>query len=131
MLMRRPNRWARLTPARVRHREAYAAYLTSAQWRRIREAWLQQYRRRHGDEPTCQACGRAWSLSDDLHHRTYRNLGQETFDDLLPLCRPCHERLHGALDRSPTWRRLDLQRATHLLTNRLRENPKTTTPPRR
>jgi 5-methylcytosine-specific restriction endonuclease McrA len=40
---------------------------------------------------TCEKCGgRGW----DVHHRTYKNLGHESADELMLLCRPCHDRIH-------------------------------------
>jgi hypothetical protein len=119
--MRRLSGWARLSSSRTRHRVRYAAYLESPTWHGVREEWLDEHRKRFDSEPVCRVCGLRWTLRDDLHHRTYDNLGQERYDDLVPMCRGCHERLHSALDRSPTWRRVEPGRATDLLIARLRE----------
>ena len=41
----------------------------------------------------CQECGRASSeMTLDVHHLTYERLGHERADDLIVLCRSCHER---------------------------------------
>ena len=42
----------------------------------------------------------------DLHHLDYADLGHETYDDLIPLCRPHHDRVHAAWDATPHLRRL-------------------------
>jgi hypothetical protein len=61
----------------------------------------------------CAICGRPWTLKDgDLHHRSYARLGQERFEDLVPLDRVCHEALHQLWDRSPAWRALGREHAT-------------------
>lgn len=40
----------------------------------------------------CELCGSAKNLQ--VHHITYDNLGYEPLDDLLVVCRKCHEELH-------------------------------------
>lgn len=40
----------------------------------------------------CELCGSAKNLQ--VHHITYENLGYEPLDDLLVVCRKCHEELH-------------------------------------
>lgn len=119
--MRPPNPWARLTPLRRAYRNHYAAYMASPSWFERRRVWHAEHLRRTGEEPVCVACGQPWTLNDDLHHRSYRRLGHEAHEDLLPLHRmPCHERLHDALHRSPTWRRMNHARATDHLIARMR-----------
>lgn len=34
----------------------------------------------------------------DVHHRTYKNRGNEKFADLIVLCRACHSKHHGKGD---------------------------------
>lgn len=38
-------------------------------------------------------CGTCWTHSEvfDLHHRHYNNFGAELIEDVILLCRPCHE----------------------------------------
>jgi 5-methylcytosine-specific restriction endonuclease McrA len=40
----------------------------------------------------CERCGEKADL--DLHHLHYRTVGEETTDDLMALCRPCHNEAH-------------------------------------
>jgi len=88
----------------------------SAAWRRLREAWLRQWEAAHGSEPVCAACGGAWTLRHgDLHHRTYDRLGQERLADLMPLCRPCHDRAHQIMESTPAWRKMGRAQATDLI----------------
>jgi hypothetical protein len=56
----------------------------------------------------------------DLHHRTYRRLGQERFEDLAPTCRGCHDRIHLVLESNPLWLRLERGHANDLIIALLR-----------
>ena len=38
----------------------------------------------------------------DVHHNTYERLGCERLEDLIQLCRPCHEHHHDKLPKPPT-----------------------------
>jgi len=69
-----------------------------------------------GSDPMCAVCGAEWRLShDDLHHRSYRRLGHEEYQDLVPMCRFCHHRLHVLLDGNSEWRHIRHEQATDLL----------------
>ena len=46
------------------------------------------------DDYTCQGCGYQ-SKPLDVHHVTYERFGHEDIDDLLSLCRDCHNEVHG------------------------------------
>jgi hypothetical protein len=72
---------------RTERRRNYLAYLQSAEWQEKRAAVA----RRSGG--MCEACNNARGL--DVHHKTYARLTNEHLDDLLHVCRPCHERIHG------------------------------------
>ena len=61
----------------------YHQYLASDAWREKREYML----RRAGHR--CQVCNAQTRL--DIHHRTYKRFGEEHPDDLLALCRSCHD----------------------------------------
>jgi predicted HNH restriction endonuclease len=47
-----------------------------------------------------------------LHHRTYKNLGNERLNDLVPLCPDCHDRVHALHRSDPRWKRAGLWAAT-------------------
>jgi 5-methylcytosine-specific restriction endonuclease McrA len=44
----------------------------------------------------CEFCGSEPGNHNplQLHHLTYKNLGNETFEDLFVLCLSCHEEVH-------------------------------------
>lgn len=70
-------------------RVPYRAYLRSREWADLRE----RYRRRR--RWLCASCFDGDDL--ELHHVTYRRLGHERLDDVVPLCDPCHRALHARL----------------------------------
>lgn len=59
------------------------------------EAWDAKRRQRLAiDNYTCQGCDRR-NKPLDVHHVTYERFGRESMDDLLSLCRDCHNEVHG------------------------------------
>lgn len=71
----------------------YQRYLASREWALLKNA----VRGRSGG--TCERC----HLADhqDTHHLTYERLYNERIEDLLGVCRPCHEYLSGKSDFDP------------------------------
>jgi 5-methylcytosine-specific restriction endonuclease McrA len=65
----------------------YITYLDSPEWREKRTARLIQ------DGYKCVHCGCTFNLH--VHHLTYRRFKDEHLSDLITLCQPCHERVHG------------------------------------
>lgn len=62
----------------------HKAYIASAAWQ------TKRWERFILDRFACQGCGAEdWPL--DCHHLTYERLGQEEMDDLVTLCRNCHD----------------------------------------
>lgn len=110
--------WSR---QRILRRMAYGCWMASPQWLDVRRRWHVEWALRYGDEPSCVMCGGEWSLTGgDLHHRTYRRLGEERFEDLVPLDRACHDLVHAVWDANPTWRRMDRGLANDLIIGLLR-----------
>jgi hypothetical protein len=96
--------------------------MASPQWTEVRRRWYGEWLARHGEEPACAVCGGRWSLHlGDLHHRSYRRLGQEHFEDLIPLDRRCHDVVHALWDTNPAWRRLHREQANDLIIGLLRK----------
>ena len=44
----------------------------------------------------CQACSRR-DTTLDVHHNTYENYGDERPEDLVVLCRSCHQKVQEAV----------------------------------
>ena len=86
-----------------------------------RAAWRDTYVAVFGVDPTCAACDGCWTLGNgDLHHRNYDRLACERFGDLIPLYRPCHERVHRIFECTPAWRRVGRAQASDVIVARLR-----------
>lgn len=119
--MREPRPGRVWSKGRVISRHCYAAWMSSPEWRARRRAWLTSWRARHQGDPCCAVCGQSWGRYGlDLHHRSYRHLGAERDDELLALCRDCHDHVHLLLERAPGWSRLGRAQATDLIVARLR-----------
>jgi 5-methylcytosine-specific restriction endonuclease McrA len=73
-------------PAKLSRREKLAWYYRQPYWRKIR---LDALRR---DGYRCRICGTGGAL--DVHHLTYARLGAERLEDLMTLCRACHDAEH-------------------------------------
>lgn len=60
--------------------------MTSAQWRKRREAYFEKH------DKICSACKTNQNIH--LHHVNYERFGRERDIDLLPLCYVCHKNVH-------------------------------------
>ena len=72
----------------------YEGYLRSKAWYQKRKAKL------FNADYTCEKCGycsykATVEIPLDVHHKTYERLGNEDIDDLMVLCRNCHDRIHN------------------------------------
>lgn len=65
---------------------SYDDYLKSPAWEAKRKEILERDGRR------CTVCGTAKNL--EVHHLTYDHFGDELPEELVTLCRKCHEKLH-------------------------------------
>jgi 5-methylcytosine-specific restriction endonuclease McrA len=120
--MREPRPGARWSTGRLARRQEYLSWTASAAWRARRRAWLAEWRARYDGEPACVVCDAPWRLGDgDLHHICYLRLGAETFVDLWPICRACHEALHLIRDATPAWRALGREAASAGIVAALRQ----------
>jgi hypothetical protein len=61
----------------------YLRYLRSSEWKAKRQSVLER------DQYRCQV----WfeHHGEEVHHRSYLHLGDEPLEDLVTLCRECHE----------------------------------------
>jgi hypothetical protein len=66
--------------------ERYNAHLQTEKWRLLRLQVLQR------DNYLCQGCRIV--KAHEVHHLTYRNLGDEFLFQLISLCKPCHDKFH-------------------------------------
>lgn len=71
--------------------QEYLEYLRSQHWRDFRKEALEYYGH------ICCGCGTNDNLH--VHHRTYKNIGNESMEDVVVLCKSCHFREHSHLYR--------------------------------
>lgn len=72
--------------------DSYDDYLRSDHWKMFKSAFK-------GESPyKCVSCESEESL--DVHHLTYENIGNESFDDVAYLCRTCHKVVHRVMTRN-------------------------------
>ena len=63
-------------------------YLQSQQWRDKRHLVIQR-------DGSCKLCKATTNL--EVHHLSYKHLAQEPLDELITLCRTCHQSRHDIL----------------------------------
>lgn len=66
----------------------YKDYINSDEWKYKSGLFLRK-------NPTCQICLKY--RSENAHHLTYKNLGNEQKGDLMALCTRCHKNIHNSL----------------------------------
>ena len=87
---RRAEEEARLNRPKATLSAAYLERLNSTEWRVFRLSVIAQ--RGHA----CECCQET-RVRLDLHHRTYARLGVERPEDVVLLCRRCHDAHHGVV----------------------------------
>ncbi len=66
-------------------------YFRSKKWKEIRNSILKR------DNFACVLCKLSTEVTTiDVHHKSYKNIFNENMDDLVALCRQCHNDLHKA-----------------------------------
>lgn len=107
---------SRGTANQAGRRAAWTEYLASGAWNVRRLAFFASGRA----NTECPGCDVAVGLSDDVHHLEYPDApGQEADEDLVVLCRRCHEAVHVSMDSSPSWRRMSRRAATWAILEQL------------
>ena len=75
------------------NKELYRAYLRTPEWKAIRLDIL------HLRNHKCERCDSTNRL--EVHHKTYKNLFNESPKDLELLCHKCHSNHHKIQDSKP------------------------------
>jgi len=73
---------------------SYKEYLRTKYWKRIREKTLKRAKWK------CERC-HLGCFGLNVHHKFYRERGTEKMNDLICLCRICHEEEHGIRKKIP------------------------------
>ena len=64
----------------------YKNYIASDRWARKKQKYFQKHKKE------CSACGQKNNIH--LHHKTYSRLTIERPNDLVPICKSCHDKIH-------------------------------------
>lgn len=67
----------------------YEEYLQTEHWLHFRNEALKW------SQNKCQLCEKTHNLN--VHHKTYKNRGRETFNDIIVLCKDCHAKIHDKI----------------------------------
>lgn len=67
----------------------YNTYMKSPEWREFRLRFL-----RSRFPKCCYVCSTDYKRGFHLHHLTYERFGNESLEDVVMCCRPCHELIH-------------------------------------
>jgi hypothetical protein len=108
----------------------YSEYLKSNHWHNLRLRYYASklFTKNKRFPSGCHCCGFTGNL--ELHHRTYKYIGKERLQDLIPLCRRCHQDTHDLVHemksvakndwkilKSKSWRKVRNLRKKDLKTN--------------
>lgn len=74
-------------PSSDDYKKRYSEYMRSGAWRDKRKDRLDR------DGHQCRHCGAATKL--EVHHLTYERFGKEQLNDLITLCKSCHDGVHS------------------------------------
>lgn len=68
----------------------YDEHLASDHWQDVRRRYWSS-----NLPKMCEVCGQTIGLQ--LHHRSYKRLGHERLQDIVLLCRSCHDNVHDMI----------------------------------
>lgn len=72
----------------MKHSREYVLYMRSWAWQ------MRKVHKLNAAGHRCENCSEPYGL--EVHHLTYARLGRERDDDLVVLCRRCHQNEHRA-----------------------------------
>ena len=91
----------------------YKTYIESEEWHERSRDFLKRY-------PLCEFCG--IEKSNQVHHKTYESIGNETDKDLMGVCDLCHSHIHHRPVVLKT--HANTQKAKYILNNLLNKKNK-------
>lgn len=95
--------------------ETYDEYLRGQHWSDVK--------RRYSESKYKKECFCGAKENLELHHKTYKHLGNEPLSDLTLLCRACHQTVHEILN-GPRTNKLNIWSAVKIAENRYRNGKK-------
>lgn len=70
----------------------YYDYLKSHYWYDLKQRYKNSKLKQE-----CWCCDSVLNIV--YHHKTYKRLGHERLDDIIPVCRLCHQKIHDRFQR--------------------------------
>ena len=100
----------------------YYEYIKSERWQIKRKEFYSSKMYKHlkgTGKWNCYCCCRN-DVPLDLHHRTYKRLGNERINiDFVPVCRSCHNEIHALFDsKKEDRRKFNLWSVTKMIKNK-------------
>lgn len=78
-------------------------FLESNYWNKLKFEYIRVMRTLNKKATICENCGKEMNHTlIQLHHLTYKNVGNEKFNELIRLCFNCHGKAHGKEEISQT-----------------------------
>lgn len=78
-------------------------FLESNYWNKLKFEYIRVMRTLDKKATICENCGKEMKPNlIQLHHLTYKNVGNEKFNELIRLCFNCHGKAHGKEEISQT-----------------------------
>lgn len=76
---------------------SYSDYLKSEHWIELRKRFyrsnrIEKLKKKYG-RLVCEFCKKDGKFN--LHHKTYKNLGHESKNDIFLICETCHSKIHS------------------------------------
>lgn len=74
----------------------YDEYIKSEKWQQTRKRYFSSKMNKCdklNGQWVCYCC-HTFDATLELHHRTYKRLGNEYLRDLVPVCKSCHKKIH-------------------------------------
>ena len=80
----------KIKKSKIKRKINYYTYIESGKWKRKRKKFIKKAKN------TCMTC-KEKCLSQDLriHHKHYKTLGRESYNDIIVMCWECHNDLHN------------------------------------
>ena len=71
-------------------------FMYSKYWNKLKFEYIRVNRILGKKATICECCGKEFKIEFiQLHHLTYKNIGNEKFNELIRLCFNCHGKIHG------------------------------------
>ena len=75
-------------------------FIKSKHWNRLKRLYLKnhrkEYKEKNGYKISCEYCNKEHLRADvQLHHLSYKNVGNENLEELVLICFKCHLKAHG------------------------------------